>query len=333
MQNRIVWMGVAASVAAGACGDTNDNECVPGDASRPDVVCSVEGRWAPRSLEQPAPGGASSLERIPPAAGQGAMPEGGASDGSGAANAGAGGSSGVLGMGGASAGTSTGSGPSAGTSIGGAPATPACLSSGELNCNEIDQCCPDSTCIIDGNTVVCAAICSGAEQCASGCCVLVNETTAVCAPASYCPPPVQQCTGNEQCASQCCLPIDTQTAACAPAALCAPPASVACTNVVLLANDGTFLGQATSNTFATDGVCNEFSQYGSQFAATSIFNEFGQYGSQFSSLSAYNQFTSTPPVLYCVTSDTVLNQVSKNTILAGAIDPDTLCAVLAANGL
>jgi hypothetical protein len=118
-----------------------------------------------------------------------------------------------------------------------------------------------------------------------------------------------------------------------PAALCAPPASVACANLVLLANDGTFLGQATSSTFATDGVCNEFSQYGSLFAATSIFNEFGQYGGQFSSLSAYNQFTSTPPVLYCVTTDTVLNPVSKNTVLVGAIDPDALCAVLAANGL
>jgi len=50
-------------------------------------------------------------------------------------------------------------------------------------------------------------------------------------------------------------------------------------------------------------------------------------------LSAYNEFTATPPALFCVTTDTPLNAVTKNTFIAGSIDPDALCAVLAANGL
>jgi hypothetical protein len=189
-------------------------------------------------------------------------------------------------------------------------------------------------CITDGVEIACAALCSTGDDCQSGCCAAVDATNSVCAPANFCPPPVETCTVDSECDTVCCLPIDAETSACAPASLCtAPPAPIGCGQLVLLANDGTFLGDATSNQFATDGVCNEFSQYGSPFAATSIFNEFGQYGSPFAASSAYNDFTSTPPVLYCSGNDTVLNPVSKNTFIAGAIDPDVLCAVLAQNGL
>jgi hypothetical protein len=96
--------------------------------------------------------------------------------------------------------------------------------------------------------------------------------------------------------------------------------------------DGTFLGDAASNMFAVNGVCNQFSQYGSQFSTTSIFNQFGTYGSQFSTLSAYDLFTTTPPLLFCATTLQRLNPVSKNTVLLNAIDPDLLCATLAAAG-
>jgi hypothetical protein len=88
---------------------------------------------------------------------------------------------------------------------------------------------------------------------------------------------------------------------------------------------------ATSNQFASDGVCNQFSNYGGEYGTYSIFNDFGTYGSQFSSQSAYSQFTSTPPVLVC-DGGNLLNPVTKNTLLASAIDPDVLCATLASNG-
>jgi hypothetical protein len=327
------WGLFAASIMAGACGGNRaSQECVPGDASRVDAICSPEGKWQPRP---------SVTAGVPSSGGTGASTgsvEPGASSPMPSPEAMAGSS--TIPVSTPSQGTPGGPAPGQGAQGGDDPAAEAgeappgtCLGPGELACGDAAPCCDGAPCLSVGADLFCAAPCVDDTECASGCCTPVDETTSVCAPGSFCPSPVQLCTGNEQCASQCCLSIDMQNAACAPAALCAPPASVACTNVVLLANDGTFLGQATSNTFATDGVCNEFSQYGSQFAATSIFNEFGQYGGQFSSLSAYNQFTTTPPVLYCVMTDTVLNPVSKNTILIGAIDPDALCAVLAANGL
>lgn len=178
---------------------------------------------------------------------------------------------------------------------------PLCLQAGELNCDET-ACCDGSMCITDGTDIACAALCANGDDCFSGCCATVDEANSVCAPADVCSPPAET-------------------------------PSVGCGEVVLMADDGTYLGDATSNEFAGDGVCNEFSQYGSQFSSTSIFNEFSEYGNRFNSSSAYNEFTTTPPVLYCAGDGTVLNPVSKNTFLAGAIDPDFLCEVLAQNGL
>lgn len=111
-----------------------------------------------------------------------------------------------------------------------------------------------------------------------------------------------------------------------------PVSLTPCADLTLLGDDGEFLGVASSNEFETDGVCNEFSNYGSEFSSTSIYNEFSNYGSEFSPLGAYNEFTSTPPFLYCASSDTVMNPVTKNSLLSGAVDPDVLCAALAANG-
>jgi len=102
--------------------------------------------------------------------------------------------------------------------------------------------------------------------------------------------------------------------------------STGCSELELRADDDTFLGVATSNQFATDSVCNEFSTYGSEFAIDGIFNEFSQYGSEFSHLSAYNQYTQTPPHLYCGRSE--MNPVTKNKYLPLAIDPDILCEVV-----
>ncbi|MEO8183999.1 MAG: hypothetical protein ABI895_34695 [Deltaproteobacteria bacterium] len=102
---------------------------------------------------------------------------------------------------------------------------------------------------------------------------------------------------------------------------------------MLLANDGTYLGDGTSIATA-NSVCNEYGLYGSQYGVGSIHNPYGLYGSEFAVFSAYNPYTATPPVLYCVDTDAFLNTVSKNQFAAGApIDPDVLCAVLAASGI
>ncbi|HMC58266.1 MAG TPA: hypothetical protein VKJ01_03645 [Candidatus Solibacter sp.] len=137
--------------------------------------------------------------------------------------------------------------------------------------------------------------------------------------------------------SGCCAPLVSGAGAvCAPVSNCAPPGvslPPGCGRLILRGNDGQFLGAATGNQFASDGVCNQFTSYGSQFSSTSIFDQFSTYGSAFSVLSAYDQFTVTPPFLQCETSLAMLNQVSKNSFLAGRIDPDVLCSTLTASGL
>lgn len=158
---------------------------------------------------------------------------------------------------------------------------------------------------------------------------------------------MSDCVSNDGCESDCCYSLDSGKKVCAAPILCEPPPGgsvpgagpgtgsltpiTTCTKLSLVGDDGQFLGVASSNTFATDGVCNEFSQYGNEFGSNSIHNEFGQYGGEFSSKSAYNQFTSTPPRLRCE-SGAQLNPVTKNKFLADAIDPDVLCPTLAANG-
>lgn len=165
-------------------------------------------------------------------------------------------------------------------------------------------CCGDRICVDDDalGLIVCAAPCSSPSDCVSGCCVgLSSSSASVCAPPTHCEP--------------------------AP-----PPIPGGCADLVLVADDGTYLGDATSNEYATDGVCNEYSSYGSAYSSTSIFNDSGTYGSEYSLESAYNASTWTPPFLYCVTTDEVWNPVTKNDLLDEAIDPDLLCRALAENG-
>jgi hypothetical protein len=166
-----------------------------------------------------------------------------------------------------------------------------------------DPCCDDSVCIVGGavgDTPVCAARCADHEYCVSYCCALLTDSlTAVCQPPSACD------VGAD------CL-------------------------VILVGDDGEFLGEATSNTLATDGVCNEFSSYGSEFSSTSIYNPYGSYGSAYNSLGAYNEYTSTPPFVYDECSGTIIAFVTVNEFLVTTtelVHPDLLCAWLDAEGL
>lgn len=105
-----------------------------------------------------------------------------------------------------------------------------------------------------------------------------------------------------------------------------------CSSLILVGNDGTFLGNAKSSQVATNGVCNPVSPFGSSVGAKSIFNQVGSYGSSVGTLSAYNTITSTPPALLCEETAETVAKVTKNAIIAGAIDPDDLCAMLETNG-
>lgn len=161
------------------------------------------------------------------------------------------------------------------------------------------SCCPGTTCVADPSSgvTVCAAQCTQGTECMSACCAAVKgSTVGVCAPSSFCS---------------------------------TPSARTGCN---LIANDGTFLGKASSSTVDPEGVCNSVSPYGSTFGAASIYNKFGNYGSTFSAQSAYSTITSTPPAVVC-DGNVVRGYVTKNSLKQGAIDPDGLCAVLRSNGL
>ena len=203
--------------------------------------------------------------------------------------------------------------------VAGAPSVSAMCAVGGGDCSSL-ACCAGALCIQN----VCASDCSTNSDCLSQCCFALNSGQHVCAPSSLCAP----------------LPTFGDAGVLPGAGVPLPPAPgsgrpltpiTTCNTLTLVADDGQYLGVASSNAFASDGVCNEFSSYGNQFGADSIHNEFGTYGSEFSSMSAYNEFTSTPPRLRCESGD-LLNPVTKNQFLPGAIDPDVLCETLAANG-
>jgi hypothetical protein len=105
-----------------------------------------------------------------------------------------------------------------------------------------------------------------------------------------------------------------------------------CKSLVLIADDGTFLGEASSKPYESNGVCNPYSLYGSAYGKYSIFNETGVYGSDDATTSAFNEFGSRPPHLYCESTSESLNPITKNEFLPGAIDPDVLCQTLSSNG-
>lgn len=115
-------------------------------------------------------------------------------------------------------------------------------------------------------------------------------------------------------------------------AAAATPAPARCRSLVVVAYNGTFLGEASSKPYEADGVCNPYSSYGSAYGQFSIWNEASVYGDETSATSAWSELASKPPRLYCEASGESLNPITKNEFLPGAIDPDGLCDTLAANG-
>jgi hypothetical protein len=130
----------------------------------------------------------------------------------------------------------------------------ACVGAGGDCRANADACCNGTTCVFDTtdpSKAVCATTCLKDTQCKSGCCkVLIEGTSAVCAPAKYCAGscsvPGQDCrtqaccanatcvtstvTGTScaarcavgsQCASGCCAPLDnTGELVCSPQTFC-----------------------------------------------------------------------------------------------------------------
>lgn len=101
-----------------------------------------------------------------------------------------------------------------------------------------------------------------------------------------------------------------------------PPDVPVLVEVVLFADDGTFLGVVSDDSFDPDSIANRFGPYGSTFSPTSIWNEFGEYGSRFGSLSAWNEFTETPPLMF--QDDLPVGYVTANSFLTPGVHPNIL---------
>lgn len=99
----------------------------------------------------------------------------------------------------------------------------------------------------------------------------------------------------------------------------------------IVASDGQFLGQLSSNKFLTESVMNEYGSYGSRYSSTSIFNPYCPYGSIYSVLSPFNQYSNTPPLLYL--RGLHVGYLSKNLYIPNRIDPNFLFDYIIKNGL
>ena len=64
----------------------------------------------------------------------------------------------------------------------------------------------------------------------------------------------------------------------------------------IIADDGTYLG-TLDDSYKSDSIYNDYSDYGSKYNSESIWNDYSDYGNEYSSQSAMNDSASEPPVL------------------------------------
>lgn len=137
--------------------------------------------------------------------------------------------------------------------------------------------------------------------------------------------------GGATCAPVCQLPDRCE--GCGP--YCGATQGVAsrCQDAVLIARDGTYLGEAVSAAFDSESVCNPNGMYGSNWSRVSIYNRNGPYGSSFGPESAYNASTLSAPAIACRESAQIIGYVSKNMARPSVVDPDGFCAWLRQRGM
>lgn len=184
---------VLLALVAGCGSGTSAEECAPGDASRPDVICSPAGKWIARTEtaqagsddgQQSSSGGSGSQSTSTGAGGSATQTASAGTGGSGSGGSAASGGSGGAGGSPATGGSAEASGNAG---AGGSAALGTCLSAGTLNCSTITPCCACAMCVTDSTNVGCAALCTDGSQCNSGCCVTLSDGSAsVCASTDAC---------------------------------------------------------------------------------------------------------------------------------------------------
>ncbi len=79
-----------------------------------------------------------------------------------------------------------------------------------------------------------------------------------------------------------------------------------------------YLGDVSSNCYASNSIMNDYGNYGSSYSSTSIRNEYGQWGSPYNSRSATNPNASSPPFIVKKSDDSVVTYLTENSALPRA---------------
>lgn len=94
----------------------------------------------------------------------------------------------------------------------------------------------------------------------------------------------------------------------------------------LLAENGQYLGEVTTNRDEETSLLNSYGPYGSRYSDTSIFNPYSEYGSRYGANSVNNPYASLPPKLYRAGRAVV--PVSKNPYISDRVDADVFTRLL-----
>jgi len=80
---------------------------------------------------------------------------------------------------------------SAGGAVGAGGGPPTLCSKSGQPCSATQSCCADAACVLVENLAVCAAKCTTADECQSGCCAPLQAGGGACGPAALCASPCQ----------------------------------------------------------------------------------------------------------------------------------------------
>ena len=99
----------------------------------------------------------------------------------------------------------------------------------------------------------------------------------------------------------------------------------------LVAEDGTFLGNLTSDKYDTKSICNPYGDQGSKYSAKSIWNEYGKYGGKYGEYSPFNEYSTKPPLI--MAKGKVIGVMSVSSTSGALLSPLGLCESLKQLGL
>lgn len=101
--------------------------------------------------------------------------------------------------------------------------------------------------------------------------------------------------------------------------------------LILIAQDGEFLGKLITDKYDDESIFNKYGDYGSKYSDTSIWNKYSEYGSNYGTYSAFNKRSPSPPIIF--DGEDAIGYISVDFDKKGAIHPDLLHALLEELGL